>query len=616
MSEPGTGTGPSRPPESDQSGQSAPAPRSTESDADAAAPDWTADVAGDIGDDLPSARVVQRERPSLVWLLPVLAVAIGGWLLFKTISERGPTITITFPDAAGLAAGKTKVKYKDVDIGAVTDIHVSPDLSHVIVTAELRKTSEPFLAEDSKFWVARPRITASQVTGLETLLSGAYVAVDPGTGERGERSFEGLANPPVITTDRPGRRYRLRSESLGSLNLGSPVYYRSIRVGQVINFRLDEDGNAVTIDVFIESPHDKLVHSNTRFWNASGVDVSVSANGVEVDTESLVSVLVGGVGFDTPNDLDANAEPARADRFFPLYRNRAAASEQVYLHKERYLMIFNGSVRGLKVDAPVSMRGIDIGRVVDFDLKFDDAKLEFYIPVLVEIEPERIGFVGLREAVEKRRGEVVRQLIDAGLRAQLKTGNLLTGSLYIDLDFHPDAPPVTQLERDGYRLVPTLPTPLQEVTNKAAHILEQVEGILAKVDGLPIEAIGDDVRAAAAGVRAAAAGVRAVADSADLRRAIAELAAALGEVRVLAANANAELMPELDAALVTLRRVLREAAGTLGNANALMAPDAPLGAEAVRTMQEVSAAARSIRVMADYLERHPEALIQGKGGGR
>jgi len=612
MSEPGTGPGPSQPPKSDRSDpsdQSGPSPRSTESDASGEAPDGSAVAAGDIGDTLPSARVVRRERPSLVWLLPVLAVAIGGWLLFKTLSERGPTITITFPSAAGLSAGKTKVKYKDVEIGTVTDIDVSPDLSHVIVTAELRKSSEPFLAEDSKFWVARPRITASEVSGLETLLSGAYVAVDPGSGKRGERSFEGLANPPVITTDRPGRRFRLRSESLGSLNLGSPVYYRSIRVGQVVSFKLDDDGAAVTIDVFVASPHDKLVRSNTRFWNASGVDLSLGADGVSIDTESIVSVLVGGVGFDTPNDLDADTEPARADRFFPLYRNRAAANEQIYLHKEPYLMIFSGSVRGLKVGAPVSMRGIQIGRVVDFDLKFDDAKLEFYIPVLVEVEPERIGFVGAREEVEAKREVVVRQLIDAGLRAQLKTGNLLTGSLYIDLDFHEDAPPVTRYERDGYRLIPTLPMPLEEVTNKATQILNQVTQILAKLDDLPIEAIGEDVRAAAAGVRA-------VADSEDLRRAISELAAALGDVRALAANANAELVPDLDAALVTLRQALQEAVGTLDNANALIAPDAPLSAEALRTMQEVSAAARSIRVMADYLERHPEALIQGKGGGR
>jgi paraquat-inducible protein B len=339
------------------------------------------------------------------------------------------------------------------------------------------------------------------------------------------------------------------------------------------------------------------------------VDVSLDADGVKVDTESLVSVLVGGIGFNTPNDLDADTEPARADRFFPLYRSRAAANEQVYLHKERYLMIFTGSVRGLKVGAPVSMRGIQIGQVVDFDLKFDDAELEFYIPVLVEIEPERIGFVGSFEEVEAKRSAVVRRLIDSGLRAQLKTGNLLTGSLYIDLEFHEDAPPVARYERDGYRLVPTLPMPLEEVTNKATHILDQVTGILAKVNELPIEAIGDDLRAAAAGVRT-------VADSEDLRRAISELAAALGEVRVLTANANAELLPELDAALTTLRQVLQEAAGTLDNANALIAPDAPLSAEAVRTMQEVSAAARSIRVMADYLERHPEALIQGKGGSR
>jgi paraquat-inducible protein B len=558
---------------------------------------------------LPTARLVQRERLSLVWLLPVLAALVGGWLLFKALSERGPTVTITFPSASGLQAGKTKVKFKDVDIGTVTDIDVSPDLSQVIVVAELRHGSDHFLAEDTQFWVARPRITVSQITGLETLLSGAYVAVSPGDGEPGRRDFEGLSDPPVISTDEPGRRFRLRSDALGSLNLGSPVYYRSIRVGQVTNFKLDEDGGAVTVEIFVNAPHDRLVHTNTRFWNASGVDVSLSADGVSIDTESLVSVLIGGVGFETPDDLGATEDPAPADHFFPLYASRSAANAPVYLNKERFLMIFSGSVRGLSVGAPVSLRGIEIGRVLDVQLKFDDETLEFFIPVLVEVEPERIGILGRSEQVEGRHAAILHQLVQAGLRAQLKPGNLLTGSLYIELDFHEDAPPVAALERDGYRLLPTLPTPLEEVTGKATQILDQVTQILDKVNALPIEEIGIDVRAAAAGVRS-------VADSDDVARALSELADALGEARKLMADTNARLVPEIDGALATLGRVLEEAAGTLANANALIAPDAPLSAEAVRTMREVSAAARSIRAMADYLERHPEALIQGKGGMR
>jgi paraquat-inducible protein B len=380
------------------------------------------------------------------------------------------------------------------------------------------------------------------------------------------------------------------------------VYYRQIQVGQVVSYELDDDGGAVTIDLFVSSPHDKLVHTNTRFWNASGVDLSLGADGVTLDTQSLISVLVGGVAFDTPDDLEATGARAPADHFFPLYPSRRDASEQVYLHKERYLMIFSGSVRGLKAGAPVSLRGIQIGRVLDVALKFDDERLDFFIPVLVEVEPERIGFTESREELLKQDPDVLRKLVENGLRAQLKTGNLLTGALYIELDFHPDAPPAQLARRDGYRVVPTLPTPLEAVTNKVSAILD-------KVNALPIEAIGEDLRATVAGARE-------LATSAELRGAVAELSAVLAEVRGVTAQLNDTLAPEMDAVLGTLRGTLDEATRTLTNANALLGPDAPLSVEAVRTMREVSAAARSLRIMADYLERHPEALIQGKGGGR
>jgi len=560
------------------------------------------DAPDGTGTALPSARVVRRERPSLVWLLPIIALAVGGWLAVKTLAERGPEITIEFPNAAGLQAGKTKVKYKDVAIGTVTDIAVDKKLQHVTVTAELRHGSEQFLAADSKFWVARPRITASQVSGLETLLSGAFVAVDPGHSKKQRRHFEGLADPPVITTDAPGRSFKLRSDSLGSLNLGSPVYYRQIQVGQVINYVLDKDGGAVTIEVFINSPHDELVRTNTRFWNASGIELQLDAAGISLDTQSLVSILIGGVGFDTPDDLEGAGADAPEGHFFPLYPSRTAADEQVYLHKERYLMIFSGSVRGLSVGAPVSLRGIQIGQVVDIALKFDDQSLELFIPVLVEVEPERIGFMRARDDVLEQDPDTLRKLIQNGLRAQLKTGSLLTGALYIEVDFHPDAPPVTVFERDGYKLVPTLPTPLDAVTSKITQILD-------KVNALPLDQIGDDLEATIAGARA-------ILDSPDLRRAVTELAEALDEVQTLLAQVNTNLSPELSSTLSATRSAFQEAQTTLGSANALIGPDGQFAVEAVRTMQDVSSAARAVRVLAEYLERHPEALIQGKGGGR
>jgi paraquat-inducible protein B len=289
--------------------------------------------------------------------------------------------------------------------------------------------------------------------------------------------------------------------------------------------------------------------------------------------------------------------PAKSGQFFPLYANRTDAYERVYLDKERYLLIFTGSLRGLSVGAPVLLRGIKIGQVLDIQLKFDTEKLDFFIPVLVEIEPERIGFGddGGRDRVLAKNPDILDKLVQAGLRAQLKTGSLLTGQLYIELDFHKDAPPARLTQSGDYRVVPTLPTPLEAVTT-------QVNQILAKVEAFPIDKIGEDLSATMAGARA-------VIDSAALKNSLTELELTLRELRSLSAKLDNEMAPELSA-------TLREAQQAMKNVSALIAPDAPINVGAVRTMQEVSAAARSFRVLADYLERHPEALLQGKGRGR
>ena len=246
-----------------------------------------------LPEELPEAVVASRSRVSLVWLIPIVALLIGGWLAYKAYAERGPTIRIELKTAAGLQAGKTKVKFKDVEVGDVKSIMVRGDLQGVVVTAELVAGAEVYLREKTRFWVARPRVTASRVSGLDTLLSGAYIAIDPVTEGEEAREFVGLEEPPLFTTSEPGKKFILRSKTLGSLNIGSPVYYRQIQVGQVVGYELDQDGDAVSIELFIAQPNDRLVLTNTRFWNASGVDFKLSAEGISVDTQSLLSVLVG-----------------------------------------------------------------------------------------------------------------------------------------------------------------------------------------------------------------------------------------------------------------------------------------------------------------------------------
>ena len=268
----------------------------------------------EIEDDhkMPDAVVSTRRRQiSIVWVVPLVALLIGAWLVYKAISEKGPTITIAFKSAEGLEAGKTKIKYKDVELGQVTEINLSSDLSHVVVTAELVKATENFLTANTRFWVVRARVAAGEVSGLGTIFSGAYIALDPGKTGLPASHFVGLETPPVVTTDLPGRPLHPEGLNPGLPGYRPPVYYRQIKVGQVVGYKLEEDGRAVTVKIFVNAPFDKFVYKNTRFWNASGLDVAVDASGIRVNTESIVTILIGGIAFDTPANLEPGgpAEP-------------------------------------------------------------------------------------------------------------------------------------------------------------------------------------------------------------------------------------------------------------------------------------------------------------------
>jgi paraquat-inducible protein B len=532
----------------------------------------------------------RKRRLSIVWLVPLVALAIGGWLVYKALSEKGPTVTIAFKSAAGLEAGKTKIKFKNVELGKVVSIDLDDNLSQVILKAELVKKAEKIVSQNTRFWVVRARVAAGGVSGLGTLFSGAYIGLDPGRPGKPATHFQGLEIPPVVTTDLPGSHFVLRAASLGSLDVDDPVFFRRIEVGQVVSYQLDEAGQAVTVNVFVHDPHHQLVRKNTRFWNASGLDVAIDAEGIRVDTESLVTLMIGGIAFDTPDNQEAG-EPAEENHVFKLYKNRESISEKTYARKTRWMLHFDGGVRGLTAGAPVEMEGIQIGQVLDVNLAFDVGKEAFTVPVLIEIEPDRIQAIGdFPESDDRER--ILDHLVAKGLRAQLKTGSLITGQLLVAIDMHPEAPPATINWAGRYPEFPAMPAAMEEITTS-------LTGILNKLEKLPIEQIGSDLRDTVSGAKR-------LMNSAELQKSVTALNETLNQAQKFVAALNTEIAPEMKTSVASLNSALVQAQKLTRSLNSNVAPQAD------RTLKELQAAARSIKVWAEYLERHPEALIRGK----
>jgi paraquat-inducible protein B len=542
--------------------------------------------------DLPAAVVQKKKQFSIVWVVPIVAILIGGWLAYKGLSEKGPIVTISFESADGLEAGKTKLKYKDVELGQVETIRFNADLSRVLITAELVKEATHHLTENTRFWVVRPRVTASGVSGLGTIFSGAYIGMDPGEEGESARRFKGLEIPPVVTSGMPGSDFLLRATTLGSLDVGAPVYYRQIQVGQVIGYDLDKEGQHLAIKIFIKAPYHKMVRKNTRFWNASGFDLKLDAGGLKLNTESLVSIMMGGIAFDTPASLEAGG-PAEPDHVFRLYETRESIFERTYAEKKYYILHFNESTRGLNVGASVEFRGIKIGEVVDIKAEFNQETFTPQITVLIETEPQRWEIVGkARTETDEESKKSMQILVAKGLRAQLKTGSLLTGQLFVDLDFHPDAPEAQVIYGQTFPEVPTIPAPLQILTAR-------VNKLLAKIETVPIEQIGKDLGDTVQNIKH-------LSESKELLQAVQALNKTLQATRQLVHNLDSNVSPAISSTLDQAQKTLISVEGTLGQ-------DSPLQHEMRQAIKGLGEAARSVRILTDYLERHPEALIYGKG---
>jgi paraquat-inducible protein B len=525
-------------------------------------------------EELPTPRVQNRRWiPRLVWAVPIVAAVIGISLLIRNWENAGPRITISFLSGEGVQVGKTLIKYRDVTVGRVSAVGLSADHQTVVVSADLSKDSASLLTTDTQFWIVRPRIGVGSVSGLDTLLSGVYIGMKTGTGTLHERQFVGLENPPALSHGPRGRELQLHAARAGSLAIGAPVYFRQFQVGRVIDENLLPDGST-RVTVFVEAPYDGFVKPVTRFWNASGIDVKLGADGLNVQTESLAAVLAGGIAFDDgPVEalfFAAGSMPGE----FTLYKNETEAMAPPDGDPRYIRMRFAQALRGLEVGAPVEFVGVNIGSVVAVDLGYERQDKSFPVIVTAKVYPRRMGQAyealaaqGKTES-EETLAAFVGTLVNRGLRAQPRSGSLLTGKLYIALDFQPASPRAAFDASIRPLELPTVNGTFQELEASVGRLVK-------KVNDLPLEQIAADLHT----------------DLTDLHETLSEL--------------HAQVLPSAVDTLSALH-------STLDSADRTLDVESPLQRSLMETLSESRSTLQAVRELADYVDRHPDALLRGR----
>ena len=522
----------------------------------------------DVDQQIPAqAKIKKSSSISMVWFIPILALALGAWLVYKNEHDQGPLITITFDTATGIEAGKTKIKFKDVDLGSVETIDIKDDFSGIVVSARMNKETAPFLNENTKFWVVKPRVGLEGVSGLNTLLSGAYIGIDSSEDGKPAKSFVGLENPPPRENTVAGSSISLQADNPGSLHKGSPIYFKQFPVGQIDSIELSEDFTNVNISAFIEAPYDQLINQNSNFWNVSGITAELSANGITVEMQSIESLISGGIVFDSPLVREDETFD-ETDVVFRLYDNKQSVGQVSYEEKDYFILNFDQSIRGLSIGAPVDYRGIDIGQVVSIDAQYDEEKDEVYIPVLIEIEPGRVGL----EPEDLANNDIqdikkFQKVLDRGFRAKLQTGNFLTGQLFVSVDYFPNADTEKAKFFNDFPEIPTISTDLGEITNNVSEILE-------KVNKLEIEEFFNNINLT------------------------------VTELRQLIGDADSKIIPVLNSVDRTMAQSRKLMQG--------LDEDSITRYELNTLLKEMQEAARSVRTLVETIEDNPNSVIFGK----
>jgi paraquat-inducible protein B len=553
---------------------------------------------------LARASTRRSRRVSVIWVIPLVAVAIGAWLAWDTWSKQGPTITVSFNTAEGLQPGQSQLKFKDIVFGTVKSLALSPNHGDVIVTIATTHAAKPLLTDKTVFWVVKPRLFAGNISGLETLLSGSYIGMLPGaTVGKPQHAFKGREDPPILSEHVPGHIFLMKAKRLGSISLGSPIYYRDLSVGEVLGWDIADMAEYVTIHAFVRAPYDAYVHDNTRFWNASGLSIKLAGTGVQVQVESLKALLLGGIAFDTP-DLEGRTQAVSLENHvFPLFADRDTAQAASYTRKVQVVSYFPGSVSGLGVGSPVTLHGLVVGQVTHVHLAFDKANDKVLAPVRYEVEPERIVGVGAKMFGSAREG--LEALLKQGLRATLQSANLITGQQEVALDFVPNAAPVQLSMEDGYFVLPSTPG------GGFAGLASSATELLNKVNAMPFEQIGQSLEGLLKSSND-------LVNGPQLHESLTSLAATLATAEAFTRNLNAATAPGLKQ-LPEMRNELQK---TITNANKLLlsldsgyGDNTKFNRDLERLLVQTNDALSSIRALADLLSRHPEALIKGRPAG-
>jgi len=532
------------------------------------------------------------QRISPIWIVPIAALLIGAWLAVNAWRQQGQEVEIIFDRASGIEVGKTQIRLKDVTVGKITSVSLSDDLSQVRVIAVLDRQVSQHLSENSRFWLVSPRISTTGVSNLGTLVSGVYIVMEPGKPGDFKSLFEGLSEPPTVASDDQGTQFVLQAETLGSLDIGSPVYYRELRVGEVTSYKLGDKGSAIELRIFVDAPHDKLVETQSRFWNVSGIDVRIGADGVKAKVASIASLISGGITFENSSGLDA-AQPAPPDHSFYLYADRDSVLEERFTLEYFYRLKFSNSVRGLSVGAPVEFRGLKVGEVVDVQLDSVDNQPDS-LHVFVSMQPQRLEADGLpdRETFDLKMADLVAK----GMRAQLKTASLLTGAKYVDLSFPREVMPADFVISEKYSDIPTMAASSDDLDQQVAGIAKKIDSIAEGVNAIPFEKIGNELAQSMT----------------SLNKVLSTLADADTAKKVDSTLANlSEASAQLNEALKSVEATLNSMTQTLQSVDSLLAPDSKTQYELNQTFRSLQNSVQSLTDLLEKLNRKPDSLIFG-----